>query len=59
MNFDTTQMALYLGLVLTVAVLSVGLSLAVVVRAVAVNRSTRLGRHESMRTYYGRLALHH
>jgi hypothetical protein len=59
MVLDTTQMALYLGLVLTVAAVSVALSLAVIVRAVAVNRGTRLAHHESMRTYYGRLAFHH
>lgn len=59
MLFDTTLLTLYLSLVLAVAAVAGVFSLGVVARAVVVNRSTRLARRESMRTYYGRLAFHH
>lgn len=43
------------------AVVLVGLALAVVgvTDFVVSNRKTRVARHESMRTYYGRLTLSH
>ena len=44
---------------LSVAALAVALSVAVVATFVLGNRRTRVARHESIRTYYGRLALSH
>lgn len=44
---------------LAVAGLAIMLALAVVVDAVVTNRHLRVSRHESIRTYYGRLALSH
>jgi hypothetical protein len=58
-SYDTTQIALYLALVLTVAAIGLTLTLGVLTGAVVRNRRTRLARHESLRTYYGRLAFHH
>lgn len=58
-SYDTTQIVLYLSLVLTVAAIGVTLVLGVVTEAVVRNRRTRLTRHESLCTYYGRLAFHH
>jgi hypothetical protein len=59
MFYDTTQIALYLSLVLTVAAIGITLVLGELAEAVVRNRRVRLDRHESRRTYYGRLALHH
>jgi hypothetical protein len=59
MVFHTAPVALFLSLVLAVAAVGVVLSLRVVVEVAVRNRSTRLARHQSRRTYYGRLALHH
>lgn len=58
-SYDTTQTALYLSIVLTVAALGLTLVTGVVAEAVVRNRRTRRTRHESLRTYYGRLASHH
>jgi hypothetical protein len=58
-SYDTTQIALYLALVLTVAATGLTLAFGVLMRAVLHNRRTRLARHESLRTYYGRVAFHH
>ncbi len=41
------------------AALGLAVVLATLGEAVVRNRRTRLDRHESRRTYYGRLALHH
>jgi hypothetical protein len=49
----------YLAVVLTLAAASILASLGVVAEAVVRNGSIRRSRHESMRVYYGRLALHH
>jgi hypothetical protein len=49
----------YLTVVIGLAVVSIVVSLGVVAEATLRNRHTRRSRHESMRTYYGRLALHH
>jgi hypothetical protein len=53
------SLATYLAVVLGLAAVSAVASLGVVTAAVVRNRRTRLTRHESMCTYYGRLALHH
>jgi hypothetical protein len=58
-SFDTTQIALYLSLVLTVAAIGLTLVFGVLADSVVRNRRTRHKRHESLRAYYGRLALHH
>ena len=44
---------------ITVAGLAIVLALAVMTDVVVGNRRTRVARHESIRTYYGRLALSH
>jgi hypothetical protein len=54
-----TPLATYLTVVLALAVISIVASLSVVAGAVVRNRRTRQARHESVRVYYGRLALHH
>jgi len=54
-----TPLATYLTVVLVLAAASIVASLTVVAEAVVRNRRTRLSRHESMRAYYVRLALHH
>lgn len=58
-SYDTTQITLYVSLVLTMAALGLVLALATLSEAVVRNRRTRLDRHESVCAYYGRLALHH
>jgi ABC-type Fe3+ transport system permease subunit len=58
-SYDSTQIALYLSLVLAMAAAGLALVLATFGGAVARNRRARLDRHESRRTYYGRLTLHH
>ena len=58
-SYDTTQISLYLALVLTLATVGVVLTLGVLAEAVVRNRRVRVSRHESLRTYYGRLAFHH
>lgn len=59
MNFDTTQITVFVTLVLSVAAIGAVLSLGVLAHAVVTHRSERLARRQSMRTYYGRLAFHH
>ena len=58
LSFDTT-LNIYLIAVFSLAALALVLSLGVVATAVARNRRVRLSSHQSMRAYYGRLALHH
>jgi hypothetical protein len=58
-SYDSTQIALYLSLVLLIAAIGITLTAGTVAAAVVRNRDTRLARHESMRTYYGRMASHH
>ena len=58
-SYDTAQISLYLALVLTLATVGVVLTLGVLAEAVVRNRRVRVSRHESLRTYYGRLAFHH
>ena len=57
--FDSSLLGYYLFAVLALAAVSVAFALGVVVTGVTRNRRIRLARHQSMRTYYGRLALHH
>ena len=57
--FDSSLLGYYLFAVLALAAVSVAFALGVAVTGVARNRRIRLARHQSMRTYYGRLALRH
>ena len=59
MKLDTTQITLFVTLVLTVSAIGAVLSLGVIAHAVVTHRSERLARRQSMCTYSGRLALHH
>ena len=59
LSFDTAAMNAYLIGVFAIAAIALVLSLGVVTAGIVRHRRVRLGRHLSMRTYYGRLALHH
>ncbi len=59
MILDSTSISIYLAVVFAIAALTLVASTGVVVREVARNRSIRLAHHQSVRTYYGCLALHH
>jgi CHASE1-domain containing sensor protein len=58
-SYDTTQISIFLALFLTVATVGIALIAGVLAEAIVRNRRVRVSRHESMRTYYGRLVLHH
>jgi hypothetical protein len=57
--FDSTQLHLYLVVVLTLGALALALSIGVVAQAVVSNRRARLSSRQSVCAYYGRLAFHH
>ena len=57
LSFDTTTLDVYLVVAFGLAALALVLSLGVVATEVVHNRRIRLSRHQSLRTYYGRLAL--
>lgn len=59
LSFDTTALDVYLVVAFGLAALALVLSLGVVTTEVVHNRHVRLSRRQSLRTYYGRLALHH
>ena len=59
LSFDTTTLDVYLVVAFGLAALALVLSLGVVATEVARNRRIRLSRRQSLRTYYGRLALSH
>ena len=59
LSFDTTAINAYLIGVFTLAAIALVLSLGVVATTVVRNRRIRLTRHQSLRSYYGGLALHH
>lgn len=59
LSFDTTALDVYLVVAFGLAALALVLSLGVVATTVARNRRIRLSRHQSLRTYYGRVALNH
>jgi hypothetical protein len=54
-----TPLTIYLTVFFALAAVSIGASVGVAAEALVRNRRARLTRHESMRVYYGRLALHH
>jgi len=58
-SYDTTQIALFVSLVLTVAVIGIALVLGVLAEALIHDRRTRQPRPESRPRYHGRLAFHH
>jgi len=58
-SYDTTQIALFVSLVLTVAVIGTTLVLGMLAAALIRHRRTHVTRHESRRGHYGRLAFHH
>jgi hypothetical protein len=58
-SYDTTQIALFVSLVLTIALIGVALVLGVCVQALIRSRRTRPARSRSQRTFHGRLAFHH
>ena len=57
--FDSQTLTVFLTMLLVVAVASTVYATSVVAQVVATARRTRLARGESVRTYYGRVALHH
>jgi hypothetical protein len=57
--FDTGLITTFAVLVVSLAAVALVLSLGVVATTVLRNRQVRLSRHQSRRTYYGRMALHH
>jgi hypothetical protein len=59
LSFDTTAIDTYLLVAFGLAAIALVLSLGVVAADVVRNRRVRLSRRESLRTYYGRAALHH
>jgi hypothetical protein len=59
MSFDTSLINAFVIAVFSVAALALVLSIGVVGTVVVRNRRLRLSRQQSLRTYYGRLALHH
>ncbi|MGA8245827.1 MAG: hypothetical protein WB797_02910 [Nocardioides sp.] len=57
--FDPTALQVYLVAVFTLGAVALALSLGVVAQTVLSNRRARLARRQTLRAYYGRLALHH
>ena len=56
--FDSTLLGDYLLGVLSLAAIALALAVGMGARVITSNRRLRLARHQSMRTYYGRTALH-
>jgi len=59
MSFDSSLVNAFLVAVFSLAGVALVLSLGVLGTEVVRNRRLRLSSHQSLRTYYGRLALHH
>jgi hypothetical protein len=57
--FNSTLLGYYLLGVLTLAAIGLALAVGVATQTVVSNRRVRLSRRQSMRSYYGCLALHH
>jgi hypothetical protein len=57
--YDTTQIALFVSLVLSVALIGIVLVLGLVAETLFRNRRPRPAREASPRRFHGRLALHH
>jgi hypothetical protein len=58
-SYDSTQIALFISLVLTVAAIGAALVLGVLVRAMIRTRPTRVTRPAPQPRFHGRLAFHH
>jgi hypothetical protein len=58
-SYDTTQIALFVSLVLTAAAIGSALALGVLAQALIRSWRTRPARPESQRKLRGRLAFHH
>jgi hypothetical protein len=58
-SYDTTQIALFVSLVLTIAAIGTALVLGVLAQALIRSWRTRPARPESQRKVHGRLAFHH
>ena len=58
-SYDSTQIALFISLVLTVAAIGTALVLGVLVQALIRYRRTRVTRPATQRRFHGRLAFHH
>jgi hypothetical protein len=56
---EPSTLTTYLALVFGLAAISVVATLGILAEAVVRNRRIRVSRHESLRAYYCRLALHH
>ena len=57
--FDSSLLGYYLLGVLTLAAIALAFAVGVVAEAATRNHRIRVSRHQSVRSYYGRLALHH
>jgi hypothetical protein len=57
-SYDTTQIALFVSLVLTVAAIGTTLVLAMLAAALIRHRRTQVTRPQSRRGHQGRLAFH-
>jgi heme/copper-type cytochrome/quinol oxidase subunit 2 len=58
-SYDSTQIALFISLVLTVAAIGTALVLGVLVQAMIRTRRSSVTRPEPQRRFHGRLAFHH
>jgi len=58
-TYDSTQIALFISLVLTVAAIGTALVLGVLVQALIRTRRTRVTRPATQRRFHDRLAFHH
>ena len=58
-SYDTTQIALFVSLVLTVAAIGTLLVLGMVVETLVRSRRIRVTSSQSRRVFHGRLAFHH
>jgi NADH:ubiquinone oxidoreductase subunit K len=58
-TYDSTQIALFISLVLTVAAIGTALALGVLVQAMVRTHRTRVTSPEPQRRFHGRLAFHH
>ena len=58
-SYDTTQIALFVSLVLTVAMIGTALALGMLAETLIRHGRNHVTRHGSRRRYHGRLAFHH
>jgi hypothetical protein len=58
-SYDTTQIALFISLVLTIASIGIAVVLGLLAQALLRSWRTSTVRPESQRRFHGRLAFHH